>query len=68
MNFRYLALGSLIFSLGGAWLFSVVYDVDFSLVVFIVLQCLLIILATMIWPALNSVSYTHLTLQTILLV
>ena len=44
MNFKYLAIGSLIFSLGGAWLFSVVYDVNFSLVVFIVLQCLVIIL------------------------
>ena len=54
MNIRYLAIGSLIFSLGGAWLFSVAYDVNFSLVVFIVLQCLIIILATMIWPALNS--------------
>jgi|TARA_B100001971_G_scaffold155330_1_gene144748 hypothetical protein len=54
MNLKYLAIGSLIFSLGGAWLFSVAYDVNFSLVVFIVLQCLVIILATMIWPALNS--------------
>jgi hypothetical protein len=54
MNFKYLAIGSLIFSLGGAWLFSVVYDVNFSLVVLIVLQCLVIILTTMIWPALNS--------------
>ena len=54
MNFKYLAIGSLILSLGVAWLFSVVYDGNFSLVVFIVLQCLVIILATMIWPALNS--------------
>ena len=54
MNIRHLALGSLAFSLGGSWLFSVIYDVNFSLVIFIVLQCLVIILATMIWPALNS--------------
>jgi len=54
MNIKHLVLGSLIFSLGGAWLFSIAYDVNFSIVVFIVLQCLVIILATMIWPALNS--------------
>jgi len=54
MDIKYLAIGSLIFSLGGSWLFSVIYDANFSLVVFIVLQCVIIILATMIWPALNS--------------
>ncbi len=54
MDIKYLAIGSLIFSLGGSWLFSVIYDVNFSLVIFIVLQCVIIILATMIWPALNS--------------
>ncbi len=54
MNIKYLAIGSLIFSLGGSWIFSVIYDVKFSLVVFVVLQCMVIILATMIWPALNS--------------
>ena len=54
MNIKHLVLGSLTFSLGGAWLFSMAYDVNFSIVVFIVLQCLVIILATMIWPALNS--------------
>tara|TARA_B100001750_G_C15453583_1_gene570306 strand:+ start:792 stop:959 length:168 start_codon:yes stop_codon:yes gene_type:complete len=54
MDIKYLAIGSLIFSLGGSWLFSVIYDVKFSLVVFIALQCVVIILATMIWPALNS--------------
>ena len=54
MEIKYLAIGSLIFSLGGSWLFSVIYDGNFSLVVFIVLQCVIIILATMIWPALNS--------------
>ena len=54
MSIKYLAIGSLIFSLGGAWLFSMAYEVNFSLVIFIVLQCLIIILATMIWPALNS--------------
>ena len=54
MSIKYLAIGSLIFSLGGAWLFSVAYEVNFSLVIFIVLQCLIIILATMIWSAPNS--------------
>ncbi len=54
MDIKYLAIGSLIFSLGGSWLFSFIYDVNFSLVIFIVLQCVIIILATMIWPALNS--------------
>jgi hypothetical protein len=54
MNIKYLAIGSLIFSLVGSWLFSVIYGGKFMLVVFIVLQCLVIILATMIWPALNS--------------
>ena len=54
IGFRNLLLGSVIFSLLLSWIITIIYDVNFSFVIFVIVQIFVIIATTMIWPALNS--------------
>ena len=54
IGFRNLLIGSIIFSLLVSWAITIIYDINFNFVIFVVIQLFVIIATTMIWPALNS--------------
>jgi hypothetical protein len=54
IGFRNLLIGSIIFSLIVSWAITIIYDINFNFVIFVVIQLFVIIATTMIWPALNS--------------
>ena len=54
IGFRNLLIGSIIFSLIASWTITIIYDINFNFVIFVVIQLFVIIATTMIWPALNS--------------
>ena len=54
IGFRNLLIGSIIFSLIVSWAITIIYDINFNFVIFVVVQLFVIIATTMIWPALNS--------------
>ena len=54
IGFRNLLIGSIVFSLILSWIITIIYDINFNLVIFVVVQIFVIIATTMIWPALNS--------------
>lgn len=54
IGFRNLLIGSIALSLIISWIITIIYDINFNFVVFVVVQLFVIIATTMIWPALNS--------------
>ena len=54
IGFRNLLIGSIVFSLIVSWAITIIYDINFNFVIFVVIQLFVIIATTMIWPALNS--------------
>ena len=54
IGFRNLLIGSIIFSLIVSWAITIIYNINFNFVIFVVVQLFVIIATTMIWPALNS--------------
>jgi len=54
IGFRNLLIGSIVFSLIISWAITIIYNINFNFVIFVVIQLFVIIATTMIWPALNS--------------
>jgi len=54
IGFRNLLIGSIVFSLIVSWAITIIYNINFNFVIFVVIQLFVIIATTMIWPALNS--------------